>query len=94
MWVNVDLRTCPPALSLGAPDDFTSFKVVVQTSEHAFISDEALRQLAGPLADDPDWGAQLGDMVAFARLRGWVDDHERIQAHVEYESLSEGASAS
>src|SRR4051812_30083728 len=52
---------------------------------HAFIAVDAVRRLAGDLADDPEWSAGLEKMLAYASAKGWMDaSGTAIQAHVEW----------
>ena len=52
---------------------------------HAFIAVDAVRQLAGELADDPEWNEGLEKMLAYASSKGWMDPSgTAIQAHVEW----------
>lgn len=50
--------------------------------DHAWVAEPALRALA-PCGSDPAWQQGLAGMVAFARGRGWVDEHGDIRAHIE-----------
>jgi hypothetical protein len=52
---------------------------------HAFIAVDAVRRLAGELADDPEWNEGLEKMLAYASSKGWMDPTgTAIQAHVEW----------
>ena len=63
--------------------DGVAAPVVAKVEEHAWISIEALRDLAGAAAT-PAWEASLTSMIEFARSRDWVDDElGAIRAHVE-----------
>ena len=86
MYVEVDLRSTPPATTLRDASDFSSFKVVVVDASDTFISQHALRDLAGPLASDPSWQSGFEKMIAFAAEHGWTNDAGEIQAHVEHEA--------
>lgn len=55
----------------------------LEGDDHAFVQPEALIELAGPLADDPDWRERFGAMVAYARGKGWTDASGAIRAHIE-----------
>src|SRR5262249_41485786 len=78
-------------------DVFTAFKVVVhggdpplaettgvaRVEEHAWISIDALRELAGEAATSA-WEESLQGMLGYARSKGWVDDElNAVRAHVE-----------
>jgi 3-hydroxy-9,10-secoandrosta-1,3,5(10)-triene-9,17-dione monooxygenase reductase component len=52
--------------------------------ETAWIAFAALEALAGERARDPAWQAGLGEMVEYARRKGWVDGSGAIAAHVEW----------
>jgi hypothetical protein len=86
MYVEVDLRCTPPTTSLRDPSDFSSFKVVVVDPSDTFISQQVLRDLAGPLASDPTWQAGFEKMVAYAADHAWTNDGGDIQAHIEHEA--------
>jgi hypothetical protein len=80
------------------PDDFRSFKVVldgVSPSEaapadgvsledgtHAWIRQDVPARLAGAHAT-PAWQADFERMVAFAGKHGWLRDDGAIRAHIE-----------
>ncbi|GHE06989.1 hypothetical protein [Klenkia taihuensis] len=50
--------------------------------EHVFVRIEALTQLAGDRAADPDWTAGLDGMLAYARTSGWTSpDGTAVRAH-------------
>jgi hypothetical protein len=82
------------------PDVFTAFKVVLhggehplagtgdlvaRVDEHAWVSVEALRRLAGEAAT-PQWEESFDGMLGYARSKGWVDDEAgAVRAHVERE---------
>lgn len=52
---------------------------------HAFIEVDAVRRLAGDLAEDPGWSEGLEKMLAYAGSKGWMDPSgTAIQAHVEW----------
>ena len=56
---------------------------VARLDEHAWVSIDALRRLAGAAAT-PAWEESLTAMLEFARSRGWVDEElEAIRGHVE-----------
>jgi hypothetical protein len=84
MYVEIDLTTVPPALALREADDFNGFKVVAGRPEHAYVTRDALRSLAGDRADDPAWQEQLEGMLAYASSKGWVRDDGAVRAHVEW----------
>lgn len=81
MYILVDTRQVPPTVSLCDPDDFTSFRVVVETSPHVWVDPQEVTALAGR-ADDA-WTQKLAGMVAYASSKAWVDEQGRVRAHVE-----------
>jgi hypothetical protein len=83
MWIEIDLATVPPGVALRDPDDLQSLKVVVRGAEHAYVSADTLRALAGERAADPDWAQQFTAMVDYATSKGWVGDDGALRAHVE-----------
>ena len=59
---------------------------IARLDEHAWVSIDALRGLAGPAAT-PAWEASLQSMVEYARSKDWVDDElGAIRGHVEHTS--------
>src|SRR5215467_3216920 len=97
MIVEVDLSEGVASTTLLEADDFKAFKVVVRgggtalstadavakVDEHAWVSVDALRELAGAAAT-PEWEASLEGMLGYARSKGWVDDElDAVRAHVE-----------
>ena len=58
--------------------------------EHVAVAPEVLLALAGERALDPAWRAAFDRMVAYARSRGWVDDHGDVRLHVEPAPHGEG----
>jgi hypothetical protein len=57
---------------------------IARLDEHAWVSIEALRSLAGATAT-PAWEASLQSMLEYARSKGWVDDElGAIRGHVEH----------
>ena len=85
MYLEIDVSVIPPAMLLGEPDDFTSFKLTIRQADHALVPVESLRQLAGDRADDPDWRRQFEKMLGYAQQHGWVDDGA-VRAHIEWQS--------
>lgn len=83
MRIEVDLATVPPGVALHEADDLRSLKVVVREAEHAHVTAETLRSLAGERTADPQWCQGLATMVAYARSKGWVREDGAIRAHVE-----------
>jgi hypothetical protein len=56
---------------------------VPRLDEHAWVSIDALRNLAGEAAT-PAWEESLTAMIDYARSKGWVDDElGAIRGHVE-----------
>jgi hypothetical protein len=52
---------------------------------HVFVAIDAVRRLAGDLAQDPEWSAGLERTIEYARGKGWLDERgEALQAHVEW----------
>jgi len=82
VYLEIDLRSVPPATALRDPDDFASFKVVVREAEHARVPVEALERLAGDRAEDPEWRRGLEKMLEYAEQHGWVDG-DGVRAHIE-----------
>jgi hypothetical protein len=57
---------------------------VARLDEHAWVSIDALRSLAGAAAT-PAWEESLQSMIAYARSKDWIDDGlGAIRAHVEH----------
>jgi hypothetical protein len=83
MYIELDIATIPPLVSLREPEDFGSFKVVVRGGSHAHVLPDTLRELAGELGLDPEWQRGFDGMVGYARAHGWVDPNGAIRAHVE-----------
>ena len=86
MEIEVDVRRVPPVITLIAPDDFKSFKVVIRLDEHTFVAPTLLAELAGDRADDPAWRSNLEGMLAYAADHGWLDEAGNVRAHVETET--------
>jgi hypothetical protein len=85
MEIYVDFASVPPKTTLRDPEDFSSFKVVVDQPEHVFVTVDDLARMAGARADDPAWREQLDGMLGYARSKGWTRDADgAIQAHVEW----------
>ncbi len=83
MYVELDLTTVPPGITLHEPDDFERFEVVISgTLEDTLVDPQYLVQLAGSRADDPEWQGRLEAMIAFAESRGWVDPSGAVRAHI------------
>jgi hypothetical protein len=83
MHIEIDLSIVPPTVVLHEPEDFTSFKIVVQPVEHAWVRVESLERLAGDHAADPEWRRGLGKMLEYAQQHGWVDGGA-VRAHVDW----------
>jgi hypothetical protein len=89
------------AVSLDGPDDFKGFKVVVESGDGnalfsvgrlahrdtAWINADAVRRLAGDAAN-AQWEEGFAAMLAYAQIKGWLDDAGDIQAHVEWRANS------
>ncbi|MUL67832.1 hypothetical protein BOO86_25395 [Mycobacterium sp. CBMA 234] len=82
MYLHIDPTQVPPIVEVREPDDFKSFKVVIEASEHAWIAPDVLTELAGR-GDDEQWRQHLTGMLEFAASKGWCDDAGRVRAHVE-----------
>jgi hypothetical protein len=94
---------------LNEPDDFRSFKVVVSRhvlsldkavaafgeldgGQNAWVSQDWLIEKGRP--DDSAWRNSLGQMIAYAESRGWLNPETRaIRAHLEWAPGPEQASA-
>jgi hypothetical protein len=99
MNITIDSSGEGARICLESPEDFMGFAVIATGPEagfaeavsgigtydgtHVFVRPDALCTLAGDLAQDPDWRAQLSGMLAYAKTKGWLDEHGAIQAHVE-----------
>ena len=81
MLIRVDARVTPPAVAVERSDDFTSFKVVVNTAAHVWIAPESVASLIPGATDE--WRKAFEGMVAYAASQGWTDDAGRVRAHVE-----------
>jgi hypothetical protein len=82
--ITVDLSTVPPLVELEGADDLKSFSVVLHEPEHAWVSLEELKRLAGPRAEDTEWLAELDKMVAYASSKGWVREDGALRAHLAH----------
>ena len=70
-----DLPLAPDALP-------TTLGKVAEGGTHVLLSCDALRVLAGPLADDPSWRAGYASMLAYADRQGWLTpDGTAVRAH-------------
>jgi flavin reductase (DIM6/NTAB) family NADH-FMN oxidoreductase RutF len=54
-------------------------------ADSAYVEVTAIEELAGERAEAEQWRAGLGEMVAYAQSKGWLDDSGAIAAHVEWE---------
>lgn len=90
MYIRVSLDQAPPTVELYEHDDFTSFRVVVDTPSHTWVEPEYLVGLAGN--PDDEWKERVSGMVAYASSKGWVDEVGRIRAHVELAGADSDAS--
>ncbi|MEB8340213.1 flavin reductase family protein [Streptomyces endophyticus] len=50
---------------------------------HAYLEVEALRQLSGEHAADPEWQAGFDAMIGYARAGGWLAAGPSLRAHCE-----------
>jgi hypothetical protein len=73
----------PPTMELQHPCDFTRLSVMVEVPTHAWITREALVQLAGDYVGRDGWQDKLDAMIGFAAGQGWTDSAGRVRAHVE-----------
>lgn len=83
MYIEVNLRAVPAAMTLHEPEDFTSFKVVIDAPAETFVELGTLEALAGARADDPAWRDGLDKMLQYARQKGWTNGAGGIRAHIE-----------
>jgi hypothetical protein len=84
MEIHIELADVPPTVTLRDPDDFSSFKVVIDQPEHVFVTAEDLAAMAGR-GDDPAWREQLNGMLEYARSKGFTREADgAIRAHVEW----------
>jgi hypothetical protein len=61
---------------------------VLGFGDHAWVRTDALRRLAGPAAT-PEWEQGFAAMLAYASMRGWVDDEQgAVRGHVERRASS------
>lgn len=69
----------------GPEDRFedTAAQIGRYDGEHLFITPDALRKLAGPLAQDEEWNGKLDGMISYADKHGWLDTDGAIQAHID-----------
>lgn len=49
---------------------------------HVRLAVEELRKLGGFAAADES-NRRFDEMIAYARSKGWIDEHNRVRAHVE-----------
>ena len=69
---------------LDAARKATAGKAELPDAETAWISQDALRQLAG-VEHDEAWQQNFSAMVEKARPHGWIDDDRKaIKAHIEW----------
>jgi hypothetical protein len=78
------MGTVPPAVELHDADDLTSLKIVATQADHAYIAPQALRELAGDAASDPEWIDRFQKMLDYARAHGWTRDDGAVRAHIEW----------
>ena len=83
MYIEIDPSVIPATTLLREAEDFTSFKVVVRTAEHAWVPVQGLEQLAGERLTDPEWRQGFQTMLDYARQHGWVKDGA-VRAHIEW----------
>lgn len=56
-------------------------RAVEASTDHLWVSIDALRSLAGQRGDD--WDTGFDEMLAYARSKGWVDETgTHVRAHV------------
>ncbi len=84
MRITIDLSSVPPVLTLLDADDLTSLAIEVAQSEHAYVTPEDLRELAGDAASDPEWAERFQKMLEYARGHGWTRDDGAVRAHIEW----------
>lgn len=58
---------------------------VADGNEHVWIRIERLHAL-GAAHGGKDWRRGCDGMIEFARSKGWVDDEDRVRAHLELSS--------
>ncbi|GAA3516340.1 hypothetical protein GCM10022234_09430 [Aeromicrobium panaciterrae] len=77
-------------------DDFTSLSLEIigpqdaaigpwgrwVDSAHVAIGPHILLELAGDVADDPDWRDRFSSMISYARTKGWSDEYGAVRIHV------------
>jgi hypothetical protein len=83
MRIEIDLATFPATAVLHEPDDFMSFKVTLAQTDHAWVPVQALEQLAGDRASDPEWRRGLEKMLGYAETRGWLVEGA-VRAHIDW----------
>lgn len=100
MIITIDTTNPSPLVSLDDPENFAAFSVAASgprdafadavagigryDGEHIFVRPEALRGLAGALAQDDAWSSKLDGMISYADQHGWVDGDGAIRAHIEW----------
>lgn len=72
----------PPGIGTEALAVLLGSASAAADAEHVFVGQDALRQLAGDVADDA-WNEGFAAMVEFADSKGWLDGSGAIRAHVE-----------
>jgi hypothetical protein len=70
----------PEALGQG----LGSFGRIDPDGEHVWLAIDTLGAASDP-GDDPTWAGQFGDMVAYAKYKGWLDPSgEALRAHIVF----------
>lgn len=84
MRIAIDITTVPPGVTLLGADDFGRFDVVVAHADHAFLTPDRVRELAGERAADRGWNERFEAMLEYARGHGWIRDDGSIRAHIDW----------
>ena len=72
----------PGDLPLAADAVTPDLGVITEDGMHVLLRCEALRRLAGPLADQPSWQSGYSAMLAYAGRQGWLTpDGSAVRAH-------------
>jgi hypothetical protein len=100
MIITVDTTNPSPRVSLDDPENFGAFSIAATGTreafgkavagigrydgDHVFVRPDALRALAGALAQDDTWSSKLDGMMNYAEQHGWVDGDGAIRAHIDW----------